>query len=62
MGGESVLPEVLGKGKRQLQNEIRRAIGLGFLAAESNIMCLVLPDEICGGAEGHHLSECKLHP
>lgn len=59
--GESTLPELLEKGKQQVMNEIRRAVKYGYLAPESNIYCLVLPDEICGGADGHRFAECKLH-
>ncbi|TGD85138.1 hypothetical protein BayCH28_22315 [Mycolicibacterium sp. CH28] len=62
LGGESTLPELLGKSKRHVQNEIRQAVKLGFLASGSNINCLVLPDEICGGARGHKFAECRLHP
>lgn len=59
--GDSNLPETVGKKRQHVQNEIRRAIELGLLAKESNINCLVLPDEICGGAKGHPHAECKLH-
>lgn len=60
--GDSTLPpEILHKSKKHIQKEIARAIELGFLAEGSNINCLVLPDEICGGAEGHAFGECKLH-
>ena len=61
LGGESTLPEVLQKSRRHIQKEIQLAIDKGFLAKESNINCLVLPDEICGGAEGNAFAECKLH-
>lgn len=69
MCGQSTLAEQLGTTKKgaalsrlHLQKEIRKAIRLGFLARESNVNCLVLPDEICGGADGHAFAECKHHP
>jgi hypothetical protein len=62
---ESTLPEVLGMTNKhplqQIRNEIRRAIRHGFLAEESNHLCLVLPDGITGGAEGHRHSPRHLH-
>ena len=61
LGGESTLTDILKKSRQHLQNEIRRAIEFGFLAAESNVNCLVLPDEICGGVKGNARAECKLH-
>jgi hypothetical protein len=62
LAGESTLADVLGKPRQQVLNEIRRAVKHGFLSPESNINCLVLPDRICGGADGHRFAECKLHP
>jgi hypothetical protein len=62
MSGESTLPKTLGRDKRVIQNELKKAIDRGFLAEQSNINCLVLPDGIFGGAEGHKFADCKLHP
>ncbi|BBX87848.1 hypothetical protein [Mycolicibacterium aubagnense] len=64
--GESTLCEALGlentrNNTLSLQKEIRSSIARGFLAPGSNIRCLVLPDEICGGAEGHLFADCQLH-
>lgn len=61
LGSESTLPEVLGKSRVQIQNEIRRAVQRGYLDEQSNINCLVLPYEICGGAEGHPMGLCDKH-
>jgi hypothetical protein len=61
MAGESTLPRILGKSKRAIQNELKKAIARGFLAEGSNANCLILPDGIFGGAEGHKFADCKLH-
>ncbi len=66
LGGKSTLYESLGiddsrNSKLNLQRDIRKAVANGFLSPESNIHCLVLPDEICGGAKGHAFADCKLH-
>lgn len=60
--GESTLPEVLGKPRKQVGQEIRRAVKHGFLGPESNLNCLVLPIGIEGGAEGNEYAECPYHP
>ncbi|BBY82292.1 hypothetical protein H7I53_13640 [Mycolicibacterium pulveris] len=62
LNGESTLPETLGISKRHAQNEVRKAVKNGFLDEGSNIMCLVLPSGICGGAEGNVHAKCQLHP
>jgi hypothetical protein len=62
LAGESTLPQALKKDKRIVQNELRKAIDRGWLAEESNVNCLVLPDGMFGGAKGHKFAECKLHP
>jgi len=58
----SILPELLGKSRQQINNEIRRAVRLGYLAEGSNIDCLIVPGDICGGAEGNRFAECNKHP
>lgn len=60
--GESTLPGIFKREKQQIRNEIVRAVERGFLASSSNINCLVLPDEICGGASGSRYAKCKFHP
>jgi hypothetical protein len=62
MSGESTLPKALNKDKHVIQKEMKKAIDRGFLASDSNVNCLVLPDGVFGGAEGHKFAECKLHP
>lgn len=52
LDGMSSLPEALHKDKHVIQNEMKKAISRGFLAEESNAMCLVLPDGVYGGLRG----------